>query len=226
MWGSHCGSTGRNWTKELFLYSVSLLPSSHSASPPSNLRGENKGKNSLTLCPPPLLLSVTRETAAILPCPFGLPWYTSQDGHKCGMTVGKGSGGGGSSSSSSERRSRAEVKMYWRWDKDAASLLFKPHTVWLTVRVAAMFFLYYHKLSVNMYHTCPDPIIKPISPSRTLCCRSFSGSNFDLHPENFYQKLIFEGEWETLKCKCACRQFREDCVTIHSRSNWLTAAKH
>lgn len=38
---------------------------------------------------PPALRSVTRATAAILPCPICLG-YTSQAGHKCGMTVQEG----------------------------------------------------------------------------------------------------------------------------------------
>lgn len=54
---------------------------------------EKKRKKSLALSPP-ALHSVARATVAILPCPVGLG-YTSQAGHKCGMTVERGRDGQG-----------------------------------------------------------------------------------------------------------------------------------
>lgn len=71
---------------------LSLLPSSHILymfSINLNIEPTRQGKRNDLSHFPPALRSVARATAAILPCPICLG-YTSQAGHKCGMTVREG----------------------------------------------------------------------------------------------------------------------------------------
>lgn len=65
---------------------MSFLPSSHILCISPITWTSNQKNLSLS---PPALHSVARATAAILPCPICLG-YTSQAGHKCGMTVREG----------------------------------------------------------------------------------------------------------------------------------------
>lgn len=73
-----------------FSFCVTAALFSQSPSFPSNLniqpKRKGKGRKKHPSLSPPAPHSVARATVAILPCPVGLG-YTSQAGHKCGMTV-------------------------------------------------------------------------------------------------------------------------------------------
>lgn len=75
----------RHWSSDSLSLCVPAALFSYSLNLPITWTFNQNGKKNLSLSPP-ALHSVARATAAILPCPIGLG-YTSQAGHKCGMTV-------------------------------------------------------------------------------------------------------------------------------------------